>query len=51
MKGCDSRSDDTDEDGGAETAICLLTGTVMRSGTIRRLNEVSAFIPLTYWPD
>ena len=42
VKGRDSRSDDMDDDGGAETAICLLTGTVMRSGTIRRLKEVSA---------
>lgn len=47
VKGRDSRTDDTDDDGGSETAICLLTGTVMRSGTVRRLKEVSA-IP-TRW--
>merc|ERR1719296_268386 len=37
VKGRDNRSDDTDDDGGFETAICLLTGAVMRSGTIRRM--------------
>jgi len=37
VKGRDSRADDTDDDGGFETAICLLTGAVMRSGTIRRM--------------
>jgi hypothetical protein len=42
VKGRDSRSDDNDDDGGVETAICLLTGAVMRSGTIRRMREVSA---------
>lgn len=47
VKGRDSRTDDTDDDGGSETAICLLTGTVMRSGTIRRLKEVSSI--LTRW--
>lgn len=40
VKGRDSRSDDTDDDGGFETAICLLTGAVMRSGTIRRMKQV-----------
>jgi hypothetical protein len=42
VKGRDSRSDDNDDDGGVETAICLLTGAVMRSGTVRRMREVSA---------
>jgi hypothetical protein len=42
VKGRDGRSDDNDDDGGFETAICLLTGAVMRSGTIRRMKEVSA---------
>jgi hypothetical protein len=42
VKGRDSRSDDNDDDGGVENAICLLTGAVMRSGTIRRMREVSA---------
>ena len=42
VKGRDNRSDDTDDDGGFETAICLLTGAVMRSGTIRRMKAVSA---------
>merc|ERR1712127_250995 len=37
VKGRDNRSDDADDDGGFETAICLLTGSVMRSGTIRRM--------------
>ena len=41
VKGRDSRSDDADDDGGFETAICLLTGAVMRSGTIRRMKTVS----------
>lgn len=35
------RSDDADDDGGCETAICLLTGSVMRSGTARRSKPVS----------
>jgi hypothetical protein len=39
VKGRDSQSDDNDEDGSFETAICLLTGAVMRSGTIRRMKE------------
>jgi len=37
VKGRDNRTDDADDDGGFETAICLLTGSVMRSGTIRRM--------------
>jgi hypothetical protein len=31
VKGRESNSDDTDEDNGYETAVCLLTGAVMRS--------------------
>ncbi len=46
VKGRDCRSDDNDDDdddgGGLETAICLLTGAVMRSGK-RRMKDVSAF--------
>ena len=30
------RSDDADDEGGFETAICLLSGAVMRSGTVRK---------------
>ena len=41
VKGRDSRSDDADDDSGFETAICLLTGAVMRSGTVRRAKTVS----------
>ena len=41
VKGRDSRADDADDDGGFEIAICLLTGAVMRSGTIRRKKSVS----------
>lgn len=41
VKGRDNRSDDADDDGGCETAICLLTGSVMRSGTARRSKPVS----------
>ena len=37
VKGRDSTSiEDSDDGGSAETAICLLTGTVMRSGSPRR---------------
>jgi Proteolysis_6 C-terminal len=38
VKGRDEGSalDDTDDSGNAETAICLLTGAVMRSGSARR---------------
>jgi hypothetical protein len=32
VKGRDSNSDDADDDNGYETAVCLLTGAVMRSG-------------------
>eukprot|EP00804_Cyclotella_cryptica_P008773 CCRYP_015624-RA/>CCRYP_015624-RA protein AED:0.01 eAED:0.01 QI:221/1/1/1/0.6/0.66/6/2355/3495 len=39
VKGCEGRSDDAEDDSGFETAICLLTGTVMRSGTIRRMKK------------
>jgi len=39
VKGRDSRADDADDDSGFETAICLLTGAVMRSGTIRRTKQ------------
>jgi len=39
VKGRDSRTDDADDDGGFETAICLLTGAVMRSGTVRRMKQ------------
>jgi hypothetical protein len=42
VKGRDGRSDETEDDSGFETAICLLTGTVMRSGAIRRMKKVSA---------
>ena len=42
VKGRDSRADDTDDDTGFEIAICLLTGAVMRSGTIRRAKTVSS---------
>jgi hypothetical protein len=41
VKGRDSQSDDNDDDGGVETAICLLTGAMMRSGTIKRMRDVS----------
>ena len=41
VKGRDGRDDNDDEDGGLETAICLLTGAVMRSGK-RRMRDVRA---------
>lgn len=39
VKGREGRADDAEDDSGFETAICLLTGSVMRSGTIRRLKK------------
>lgn len=48
VKGRDSSSvDDSDDGGSAETAICLLTGTVMRSGSPRRTYNRSARPPGT----
>ena len=44
VKGRDSRTDDAEDDSGFETAICLLTGAVMRSGTVRRMKQVSVFV-------
>ncbi len=41
IKGRDGRSDDVDDDGGCETAICLVTGAVMKSGSIKRMKSVS----------
>ncbi|KAL7474464.1 hypothetical protein ACHAW6_000436, partial [Cyclotella cf. meneghiniana] len=49
VKGREGRPDDTEDDSAFETAICLLTGTVMRSGAIRRTKKVSAmYIISTY---
>ena len=48
VKGREGRSDDADDDGGFETAICLLTGAVMRSGTIRRMKTVSTMSIIHY---
>lgn len=42
VKGRESHTEDADDDGGFETAICLLTGAVMRSGTVRRMKTVRA---------
>ncbi|KAL7520416.1 hypothetical protein ACHAWX_006661 [Stephanocyclus meneghinianus] len=39
VKGREGRPDDTEDDSAFETAICLLTGTVMRSGAIRRTKK------------
>ncbi|KAL7473331.1 hypothetical protein ACHAXS_013787 [Conticribra weissflogii] len=39
IKGRDGRSDDVDDDGGCETAICLVTGAVMKSGSIKRMKS------------
>jgi len=39
VKGRDNRTDDAEDDSGFETAICLLTGAVMRSGTVRRMKQ------------
>jgi hypothetical protein len=41
VKGRDGRDDNDDDEGGLETAICLLTGAVMRSGK-RRTRDVRA---------
>ena len=37
-------TDDLDDESGIETAICLLTGSVMRSGTLRRMRSVSLLL-------
>lgn len=37
----EGRSDDNEDDNGFETAICLLTGAVMRSGLLRKAKKVS----------
>ena len=42
VKAREGRPDDSADDSGFETAICLLTGTVMRSGATRRMKKVSS---------
>jgi hypothetical protein len=39
VKGREGRPDDTEDESGYETAICLLTGAVMRSGASRRMKK------------
>lgn len=41
IKGRDDRSDDVEDDGGSETAICLITGAVMKAGSVKHTKSVS----------
>ena len=50
VKGRDGRDDNDDDEGGLETAICLLTGAVMRSGKRRtRRSKVAKILVVGRW--
>jgi hypothetical protein len=51
VKGRDYSSglDDSDDAGNTETAICLLTGEVMRAGSMRRNRQVRLNVSRSLW--